>query len=58
MIEHLFWSTMAALAAVAAALALRRRNAALRHAILLAALVRFALPTAWLTRAGGRTNGA
>jgi tetratricopeptide (TPR) repeat protein/Zn-dependent protease with chaperone function len=39
--------------ALAAVWVLRRQSAALRHAILLAALVRFAVPTGWLIHAGG-----
>jgi tetratricopeptide (TPR) repeat protein len=49
---HLLSSTLAALVAVAAALLLRRQSAALRYAILLRALLRFAVPAAWLAQAG------
>jgi len=52
MMPHLLACTVFGLAASAAALALRAQRAAWRHAILLAALLRFALPTEWLTRAG------
>jgi hypothetical protein len=53
MMEHLTACTIIAVIAIAATVALRGRCAALRHAILLAALARFALPTGWLTNAGG-----
>jgi Flp pilus assembly protein TadD/Zn-dependent protease with chaperone function len=47
--------TLAALAAIGAALLLpRRTGAAFRHALLLAAVLRFALPTSWLAAAGAR----
>jgi len=46
-------STAAALVAVAAALGLRGRPARWRYTLLLAGLVRFALPTGWLQAAGG-----
>jgi beta-lactamase regulating signal transducer with metallopeptidase domain/Flp pilus assembly protein TadD len=54
MVAHLIAATVTASIAVAMALLLRRRSAALRHAILLAALLGFATPTPWLTRAGDK----
>lgn len=48
MIPHLLSSTITALVAVAAVFALRRDRAAWRHAILLAAILRFAVPTEWV----------
>jgi beta-lactamase regulating signal transducer with metallopeptidase domain/tetratricopeptide (TPR) repeat protein len=57
MIEHLVASTIAALIAVVAALALRRQSARLRCAILFLALLRFAIPTQWLTNAGSKLAG-
>lgn len=52
MTEHLIASTLTALAAVVAAALLRGRSAKVRFAIILAGLLRFALPTSWLTDAG------
>ena len=52
MTAHLAWSTFSAVVAVAAALALRGRSAALRHGVLLIAVLRFALPTPWLAGLG------
>ena len=52
MMEHVTASTAAALVALGAAWALRRGPARGRYALLLAALLRFALPTAWLDAAG------
>jgi beta-lactamase regulating signal transducer with metallopeptidase domain/Flp pilus assembly protein TadD len=57
MIDHLVASTIAALIAVVAALMLRRQSARLRHAILFLALLRFAIPTQWLTNAGSKLAG-
>lgn len=54
MIAHLAASTLVALAAVAAGLALRGSAGAWRHALLVAAILRFAVPTPWLA-AGGTT---
>jgi tetratricopeptide (TPR) repeat protein len=54
MIAHLIAATITASIAIAAALLLRRRSAALRHAIFLAALLGFAAPTPWLNRAGDK----
>ena len=54
MTTHLIATTIVAFIAVCLALLLRRRSAALRHAILLAALVGFALPTPLLNRAGDK----
>jgi beta-lactamase regulating signal transducer with metallopeptidase domain/Tfp pilus assembly protein PilF len=47
-IAHLVSSTAVALVAVLAVAALRRDRAAWRHAILVAAVLRFAIPTDWL----------
>jgi beta-lactamase regulating signal transducer with metallopeptidase domain/lipopolysaccharide biosynthesis regulator YciM len=52
MTSHLLACTFAAVVAILAATALRRRGAAWRHAILLVALLRFAVPTEWFSRAG------
>ena len=52
MIAHLIACTAAAFVAVAATAALRGRGAGLRHTILFAAVVRFAVPTGWLASAG------
>jgi tetratricopeptide (TPR) repeat protein/Zn-dependent protease with chaperone function len=54
LIAHVAASTLVAAMAAAAALALRGQRAAWRHAILLAAVLRFALPTGWLVAAGER----
>ena len=55
MIDHLIFSTLAAVVGVAAVFALRRRgSAALRHAILLVAILQFALPATWWMGAGKR----
>ena len=54
MITHLITATITASIAIAAALPLRRQSAALRHAILLAALLGFVTPTPWLNRAGDK----
>lgn len=54
MINHLEVSTLTALVCVAAALALRRASAALRHLILLIGFLRFAVYTPWLDAAGER----
>ncbi len=51
---HLIAATGTALIAIAVALLLRRRSAALRHAIFLTALLGFAVPTPWLNRAGDK----
>jgi hypothetical protein len=48
MIAHLAASTLVALAVVAAGMALRGRSGAWRHALLFAAVLRFAAPTPWL----------
>jgi tetratricopeptide (TPR) repeat protein/Zn-dependent protease with chaperone function len=48
MIDHVLAATAAALVATVAAIALPRQKAAWRHALLLAGLLRFALPTAWI----------
>jgi tetratricopeptide (TPR) repeat protein/Zn-dependent protease with chaperone function len=52
MTAHLAASTLVALAALAATLVLRRQRAASRHAILFLALLRFAVPTGWMTDVG------
>ena len=52
MFDHLAASTVFALICILAALALRRRGAAFRHAILFIAILRFAAYTPWLTAAG------
>jgi beta-lactamase regulating signal transducer with metallopeptidase domain/Flp pilus assembly protein TadD len=52
MTSHLLASTLAAAVAILAATAVRHRGAAWRHAILLVALLRFAVPTQWLGRLG------
>jgi len=52
MIEHLYSSTLFALVAAAAALSLRRYSARYRYAILLLAVLRFAVPTEMLAAAG------
>lgn len=54
MIAHVAAATLAALAAVAATLAMKRQRAAWRYSILLLAVLRFAIPTAWLAAAGDR----
>jgi tetratricopeptide (TPR) repeat protein/beta-lactamase regulating signal transducer with metallopeptidase domain len=54
MTAHLIAATVTASIAIAMALLLRRRSAALRHAILLAALLGFVAPTPWLNRAGDK----
>jgi beta-lactamase regulating signal transducer with metallopeptidase domain/tetratricopeptide (TPR) repeat protein len=55
MIEHLIFSTLAAVVGVAAVFVLRSRaTAALRHAILLVAILQFAVPATWWMSAGGR----
>ena len=52
MIEHLVASTCAAALAAALTLMMPRRLAGLRYAALFVAVLRFALPTQWLVRAG------
>ena len=52
MMLHLAASTLTALVLIAVVYALARRPARLRFAILLLALLRFAVPTGWLTLAG------
>ena len=52
MIAHLVSCSIVALAALAATALLRGRHAAWRYTILFLALLRFALPTAWLNQAG------
>lgn len=52
MIAHLVWATVTALSALAAARAIRGRRASWRYAIILAGLLRFAVPTPWLSRLG------
>ncbi|MEP6962605.1 MAG: hypothetical protein ABI995_11045, partial [Acidobacteriota bacterium] len=52
MTDHLLWSTFTAAAALAVAWMLRRQPAATRYWLLLAAMLRFAVPTQWLTAAG------
>ena len=54
MISHLVGSTITALLAIGIVFALRRQSAALRHAILLAAMLRFLIPTPWLEQAGSK----
>ncbi len=55
MIAHILACTPVALAAAAAVLLLGRRGgAAFRHAVLLVAVLRFAIPTDWLGAAGSR----
>ncbi len=54
MIGHLIAATMTGLIAIAVALLLRRRSAGLRHAVLLAGLLGFVVPTPWLNRAGDK----
>jgi bla regulator protein BlaR1 len=51
-IAHLAASTLVALAAVAAGMALRGSAGAWRHALLVAAILRFAVPTPWLAAGG------
>jgi beta-lactamase regulating signal transducer with metallopeptidase domain/lipoprotein NlpI len=53
-IAHLAASTLVALVAVAASLALHGKSGAWRHALLLAAVLRFAAPTPWLAAAGAK----
>jgi Flp pilus assembly protein TadD len=48
MIDHFISSTLVSLVAVGAVLMLRHDRAAVRHAVLFAAIVRFAIPTSWL----------
>ena len=52
MMAHLIACTVTAAIALGAAMALRGRSAGLRHALILAAILRFALPTDWLAEAG------
>jgi Flp pilus assembly protein TadD/Zn-dependent protease with chaperone function len=52
MTAHLAASTIVALVALSATLVLRSQRAATRHALLFLALLRFGVPTAWLTDAG------
>lgn len=52
MISHLAACTATAIVAVLAAVLFARRSARWRHAILFVAVVRFAVPTGWLTEAG------
>jgi GWxTD domain-containing protein len=52
MMDHLIAATLFALFSCGAALALRRGKAGWRHGLLLAAILRFAVPTSWLTRIG------
>ena len=54
MIAHLTACTVTALVSIAAVLLLRGQRAAWRHAILFLALLRFAIPTAWLSEAGSK----
>jgi beta-lactamase regulating signal transducer with metallopeptidase domain len=54
MIAHLVACTAVALVAIAASVLLRGQRAAWRHAILFLALIRFAVPTEWLSTAGRR----
>jgi beta-lactamase regulating signal transducer with metallopeptidase domain/tetratricopeptide (TPR) repeat protein len=54
MISHLMQSTATALLAIGLVFVLRRQSAALRHTILLAAMLRFLVPTTWLAEAGGK----
>jgi beta-lactamase regulating signal transducer with metallopeptidase domain/tetratricopeptide (TPR) repeat protein len=54
MIAHLAASTLVALVAVAAGLVLRGKCGAWRHALLAAAILRFAIPTPWLAAAGAK----
>jgi len=54
MTAHLVWATVTGLVAVAAAWAVRKGAARWRYAILLAALVRFAVPTGWVQAVGAR----
>jgi Flp pilus assembly protein TadD/Zn-dependent protease with chaperone function len=58
MIGHLTACTLTGLAALAAVYALRQQSARWRHIILLAALLRFAVPTGWLIGAGERVPHA
>jgi len=51
-IAHLAAATATALVAISAALAMKRQRAGWRYAVLLIAVLRFALPTAWLAAAG------
>jgi Flp pilus assembly protein TadD/beta-lactamase regulating signal transducer with metallopeptidase domain len=55
-IAHLIAATLTGLIAIAVALLLRRRSAGLRHAVLLAGLLGFAVPTPWLNRAGDKLS--
>ncbi len=57
MTSHLMASTVTAVVALAVVFALRRRGAAVRYAILLVALLRFAVPTGWLLEGGARVAG-
>src|SRR2546426_226829 len=57
MTSHLMWSTATALVSLASVFALRKRSAGLRFAILLVAMLRFAVPTPWLSEAGSRLTG-
>jgi beta-lactamase regulating signal transducer with metallopeptidase domain/tetratricopeptide (TPR) repeat protein len=57
MTAHLVAATVTALIAIAAAFLLRRRSAALRHGILFAAVLAFAIPTPWLNTAGDKIAG-
>jgi len=57
MIAHLIWSTATAVVAIAAVFALRKRTAGLRFTILLIAVLRFAIPTPWLSDVGIKLGG-
>jgi beta-lactamase regulating signal transducer with metallopeptidase domain/Flp pilus assembly protein TadD len=53
-IAHVAAATAAALVAIAATVAMRGQRASWRYGILLLAVLRFAIPTAWLAAAGDR----
>jgi tetratricopeptide (TPR) repeat protein len=57
MTTHLIAATATALLAIALARLLRGRSAALRHGILFAAVLAFAIPTPWLNKAGDKLAG-
>jgi beta-lactamase regulating signal transducer with metallopeptidase domain/Flp pilus assembly protein TadD len=54
MTAHLIAATVTGLIAIVVALLLRRSSAGLRHAVLLAGLLGFAVPTPWLNHAGDK----
>jgi len=54
LLNHLWQSTLVAVVAWLATLALRRERAAVRYGVWLAASLKFLVPLAWLTTLGAR----